>query len=191
MATRSRRRRIVKSRKSQHAVEVQPAERVIEAASPVEVVRDPLEALACQGARLMLSAAMDDEVDAYLGRGRYERSGEFRGYRNGSTPRRLTLGSGTVALDHPRVRDIPDGQEPYESKILRKYQRRSDTIDETFMKRFIEGLATRDFEPSLRLLLGEQTPLSPSVVSRLLQTFRAEYAAFDRRDLSKHTCVYI
>jgi hypothetical protein len=55
----------------------------------------------------MLSMAMDDEVDAYLGRGRYERSGEFRGYRNGSTPRRLTLGSGTVAVAQPRVRRRP------------------------------------------------------------------------------------
>jgi len=32
----------------------------------------------------MLSASVDDEVDAYLGRGHYERSGEFRGYRNGA-----------------------------------------------------------------------------------------------------------
>ncbi len=185
MATTTRRRRIVKSRKSQGVVEVESTE------PAEEVVQDQLELLARQGARQMLSLAMDDEVNAYLGRGRYERSGEFRGYRNGSTPRRLTLGSGTVSLAQPRVRDVPDGQEPYTSKIIRKYQRRSDTIDETFMKLFIEGLATRDFEPSLRLLLGEQAPLSPSVISRLLQKFRGEYAAFDRRDLSEHTFVYI
>ncbi len=93
MATTTRRRRIVKSTKSQGGVEVVTAE------GAVEVVRDQLEALACRGARLMLMGAMDDELDAYLGRGRYERSGEFRGYRNGSTPRRLTLGSGTVVFD--------------------------------------------------------------------------------------------
>jgi hypothetical protein len=51
-----------------------------------------------------------------------------------------------VALKQPRVRDVPPEQEPFESKILRKYQRRSDTIDETFMKLFIEGLATREIE---------------------------------------------
>ncbi|MBN2563770.1 MAG: transposase [Phycisphaerae bacterium] len=79
----------------------------------------------------------------------------------------MTLGSGTVELAQPRVRDIPDGREPCESKILRKHQRRSDTIDETFMKLFIEGLATRDFEPSLRLLVGEQAPLyTPSKAAR-------------------------
>jgi transposase-like protein len=156
-----------------------------------EVVPDQLEALAREGAREMLMTALGDEVDAYLGRERYERGDGFRGYRNGSSRRRLTLGSGTVALQTPRVRDIPPGQEPFESKIIRKYQRRSDTIDETFMNLFVEGLATRDFEPSLRLLVGEQAPLSPSVISRLTQRFKAQYEAFDQQDLSAHTFVYI
>jgi len=138
-----------------------------------EMVRDQLEALARTGAREMLLSALNEEVDAYLGRSRYQRDAGFRGYRNGTTPRRLTLGSGTVELDQPRVRDIPPDQEPFESRILRKYQRRSDTIDETFMKLFIEGLATRDFEPALRLLMGERAPLSASVISRLTQRFRA------------------
>jgi putative transposase len=156
-----------------------------------EVVRDQVEELARQGAQQMLMAALDEEIDAYLGRGRYERSDVYRGYRNGSMPRRLTLGSGTLQLALTRVRDIPPGQEPFESKILRKYQRRSDTVDETFMKLFIEGLATRDFEPALRLLVGERAPLSPSTISRLTQKFKAEYAAFDRQDLSDRKYVYI
>jgi len=156
-----------------------------------EVVADQLESLARVGAREMLMTALSDEVGAYLGRGRYERGDGFRGYRNGTSPRHLTLGSGTVALRTPRVRDTPPEQEPFESKIIRKYQRRSDTIDETFMNLFVEGLATRDFEPSLRLLVGEQAPLSPSVISRLTQRFKAQYEAFDRQDLSDPTFVYI
>lgn len=156
-----------------------------------QVAQDQVEELARRGARQMLMAALGEEVDAYLGRARYERSDVHRGYRNGTTPRRLTLGSGTVELEVTRVRDIPPGQQPFESKILRKYQRRSDTIDETFMKLFIEGLATRDFEPALRLLVGERAPLSPSTISRLTQKFKAEYAAFDRRDLGERQYVYI
>jgi len=156
-----------------------------------EMVGDQVEELARAGAREMLMAALNEEVDAYLGRSRYQRDEAFRGYRNGTTPRRLTLGSGTVELDQPRVRDIPRDQESFESKILRKYQRRSDTIDETFMKLFIEGLATRDFEPALRLLMGEKAPLSASVISRLTQRFRAAYEAFERQDLSELRFVYI
>ena len=59
------------------------------------------------------------------------------------------------------------------------------------MKLFIEGLATRDFEPSLRLLMGERAPLSASVISRLTHLFRASYQAFQQRDLSDHKFVYI
>jgi putative transposase len=155
------------------------------------LVADQLELLARQGAREMLMTALHEEVETYLGRGRYQRQDAFRGYRNGTSPRRLTLGSGTVELQAPRVRDIPRGQEPFESKLIRKYQRRSDTIDETFMKLFIEGLATRDFEPALRLLVGEKAPLSASVISRLTQRFKATYEAFDRQDLSPRRFVYI
>ncbi len=157
----------------------------------VQVVGDQVEELARRGARQMLLAALEDEVNAYLQRDRYQRQAEFRGYRNGTTPRRLTLGSGTVPLDVPRVRDVPAGQAPFESKLLRKYQRRSDTIDETFMRLFIEGLATRDFEPALRLLAGSEAPLSPSTISRLTQQFRTAYTAFDRQDLSERKFVYI
>jgi len=156
-----------------------------------EVVGDQLEALAREGAREMLGRALSEEVDAYLGRGGYERTEEHRGYRNGSVSRRLTLGSGTVELAVPRVRDVPAGLEPYESKIVRKYQRRSDTIDATFMNLFVEGLATRDFEPALRLLMGQEAPLSPSTISRLTRQFKERYDVFDRQDLSGHTFVYI
>lgn len=179
MANRTRRQQVVKQCDSDAA----------DAAR--EIVQDHVEELARAGAREMLMAALNEEVDAYLGRDRYKRAEMFRGYRNGTTPRRLTLGSGTVELDQPRVRDVPRGQEPFESQILRKYQRRSDTIDETFMKLFIEGLATRDFEPALRLLMGEKAPLSASVISRLTHRFRATYEAFEQQDLSVFRFVYI
>jgi putative transposase len=156
-----------------------------------EVARDHLEALARDGARQMLMRALSEEVDVYLGRGRYERTDEYRGYRNGSTARKLTLGAGTIDVSVPRVRDIPEPQEPFESKILRKHQRRSDTIDATFLNLFVEGLATRDFEPALRLLVGQDAPLSPSTISRLTKQFKEQYEAFDQQDLNGRTYVYI
>ena len=179
MATKARGRRIVKELRGDGGAEAR------------EVVEDQLEVLAREGARTMLMTALNDEVEAYLGRTAYQRRDDYRGYRNGTTPRRLTLGSGTIALAAPRVRDVPQRQAPFESKILRKYQRRSDAIDQTYLKLFIEGLATRDFEPALRLLAGAEAPLSPSTVSRLLQQFRGEYEAFDKKDLSSERWVYI
>ena len=55
----------------------------------------------------------------------------------------------------------------------------------------MEGLATRDFEPALRLLVGQDAPLSPSTISRLTKNFKGQYDAFDHQDLSNRKFVYI
>jgi transposase-like protein len=57
-------------------------------------ITDALDQLAREGARLMLERALAAEVDEFLGRERYVRRGEFRGYRNGHG-RARTVGVGT------------------------------------------------------------------------------------------------
>ncbi len=47
------------------------------------VVGDTLEEMVREGARRMLAAALSEEVNGFLGREPYERSDEFRRYRNG------------------------------------------------------------------------------------------------------------
>ena len=51
--------------------------------------------------------ALEEEVSAFLGRERYERGDEFRGYRNGYHPsRELTVGVSAVEVKVPRVSDV-------------------------------------------------------------------------------------
>ena len=57
------------------------------------VVDDTLEAMVREGARRMLAAALEEEVSGFLGRDRYERGEEFRGYRNGYHRSRELSGS--------------------------------------------------------------------------------------------------
>ena len=53
------------------------------------------------GARLVLQRAVEEEVTAFLGRGRYERTPEARGSRNGNRPRQVqTGGRGSAQLTH-------------------------------------------------------------------------------------------
>jgi len=53
----------------------------------------PLELLAREGARLVLSVALEEEVADYLGCQRYERNqGSRRGYRNGHRERQISCG---------------------------------------------------------------------------------------------------
>jgi len=156
---------------------------------------DPLEAFARQGARLMLQAALEAEVNDYLQRPPHQRSQAdegFRGYRNGyAQERTLTVGSGSIKVQAPRVSHTPETQEPFASQILKPYQRRSQTLSEVFPKLFIEGLATRDFEPALRCLLGSEAALSPSTISRLNAQFKGEYDDWLTSSLAALPIVYV
>ena len=138
---------------------------------------------------------MEREVEEYLERQRYVRrldESEFRGYRNGyGRERQVTIGSGTIKVRTPRVSDTPAEQEPFESKILKPYQKRSQKLAELFPKLFVEGLATRDFEPALRCLLGKSAALSPATIVRLNAQFKAEYEEWRQQSLAERRFVYI
>jgi len=156
-----------------------------------EELHDPLESLARLGAQRLLQAALEAEVTEYLQRPRYAHTGVVLGYRSGYLPERaMTLGSGAVPIKVPRVSDEPPGQK-FQSQLVKPYQKCSQTVAALFPKLFIEGLATRDFEPALRALLGAQAALSPSTVSRLNQQFKAEYAAWGQRQLDAEEFVYL
>ena len=156
---------------------------------------DPIEALVRRGAQVMLQAALEQEVQQYLERTRHQRSGneaEFRGYRNGHAQERtVTIGSGTIKIKTPRVSDVPAHQEQFASQIVKPYQRRSKTLEQVFPKLFIEGLATRDFEPALRCLMGEAAALSPATISRLNARFKSEYEDWTKSSLASLPIVYV
>jgi len=61
----------------------------------------------------MLAAALEEEVNAFLGRHCYERGKAFRGYRNGyHSSREITVGLGPVEVQVPRVAKIPSDIAP-------------------------------------------------------------------------------
>ncbi len=64
----------------------------------IESSEDPIEEVARLGARLIIQRAMEDEVTRFLGRGRYERSGEPVAYRNGYEPVTVKASSGAIEL---------------------------------------------------------------------------------------------
>jgi putative transposase len=53
-----------------------------------------------------------------------------------------------------------------------------------FARLYLEGLSSGDFEPAMRLLMGEQATLSASTILRLKEEWRAEYEAFRTRRLT-------
>jgi transposase-like protein len=150
-----------------------------------------LERLARNAAQQMIQHALEMEVSEFLTRGKYAKAAaeDFRGYRNGHHQKRtISTSFGSLEVKVPRVSDT---RQKFESTLVKKYKRRSEGLDCLFPNLFVEGLATRDFEPALRFLVGEQAPLSPSSISRLNKKFKDEYENWLKRDLSKLKIVYI
>ena len=113
----------------------------------------------------MLAAVLEEEVNAFLGRQRYARNREFRGYRNGYHPaREVTVGLGPVEVRVPRVAQVPQevATQGFHSGVVQRYQRASQTTQRLFARLYLEGLATGDFEPVFRELGGRPRPCRPT-----------------------------
>jgi hypothetical protein len=104
---------------------------VLPPTAAVPAPNDVLEMIVREGARKMLQAVLEEEVDEFLGRRRYQRTEEHRGHRNGHLPKRTVgVGMGAVEVRLPRVSDVPNEVSPsgFQSEIVARYQRRSRAI---------------------------------------------------------------
>ena len=153
-----------------------------------------LDELAREGARRMLVAALESEVQGYVERHRgcRDEQGRAEVVRNGrARPRKVTMGSGTVEVAAPRVEDRRAGAK-FTSRILPPYMRRSPKVSEVLPILYLRGLSTGDFREALPVLLGKDAAgLSPANVSRLIGTWEKEYETFGTRNLSAVDYVYV
>jgi transposase-like protein len=151
-----------------------------------------LEQLITEGARKMLQAAIENEVQEYLltYRGRRTDDGQALVVRNGHLPERdLVTGVGPLKVRQPRIRHR-DGQK-FSSAILPKYLRRVPSIDALIPALYLKGVSTGDFSDALVAILGEKAAgLSATNVVRLKATWEQDYQAWRQRDLSQKRYVY-
>ena len=155
-------------------------------------VAETLEELAREGARRMLERALHSEVDAYLGRRRYDRvEDDFSGYRNGyAREREISIGTWSVEVRPPRIADTPGHIPPFRSSILPRGRSLTYPTQRLFARLYLEGLSSGDFEPAFRELLGQRAPLSSSTILRLKEDWRAEYTVWRTRPITERY-VYI
>jgi len=157
-----------------------------------------LEDIVREGARKMLQAALEAEIEEHLARfqGRVDEEGKHQVVRNGFQPERTILtGVGPIAVKRPRVDDrVLDttDEERFTSKILPKFMRRAASIDTLVPVLYLKGISTDDFPKSLEAILGPQAKgLSASTVVRLKEIWTEEYQEWSRRDLSGKRYVYV
>jgi putative transposase len=158
-----------------------------------------LDELAREGARRMLAAALEAEVDDYLVAHAAERDEHGRRLvvRNGHARQREVLtAAGAVAVRAPRVDDRridpPSGERArFRSVVLPPWCRRSPKVAEVLPLLYLHGLSTGDFVPALEAFFGSAAGLSAAAVGRLLTGWQADHEAFCRRDLIDRDYVYV
>jgi putative transposase len=154
---------------------------------------EELDRLVREGARQMIAAMLEGEVNEFLQRARYQRNGTVRGYRNGyASERTIGVGVGAIPIRQPRVSDVPAEIAPdgFHSQIVPRYQRLSASAQNLLTRLYLEGVSTGDFEPVFRSLLGETAPLSPSSIVRLKADWQEEFASWQKRRLDHERYVY-
>jgi putative transposase len=162
-------------------------------------LRLDLDAIVREGARRMLAAALEAEVDDYLAAYAAERDERGRRLvvRNGhARERQVTTAAGAVAVRAPRVDDrrvdpVTGERLGFRSVILPPWCRKSPKVAEVLPLLYLHGLSTGDFVPALEAFFGSAAGLSAAAVGRLLTAWQTDYEVFCRRDLSDRDYVYV
>jgi len=152
-----------------------------------------------EGARRMLAAAIEAEVNAYLAElaDARDEAGRRLVVRNGYHQQRaIATAAGPVQVKAPRVNDkrvdeVTGERKQFSSAILPAWARKTPKIAEVLPLLYLHGMSTGDFVPALEQFLGSTAGLSPATVSRLTATWTEDHKAFQARDLSKEDFVYV
>lgn len=164
---------------------------------PAPACQDVMTEILRVGAQKMLAEMIHAEVDDWLARHAEVRDerGRRQVVRNGYLPEReIATGVGSVKVKQPRVRDRrPEGEaEPFSSKILPPYLRKSKSIEELIPWLYLKGVSTGDFSEALTALLGPDAPgLSATTVTRLKAVWQEEYQQWNQRSLEGKQYVYV
>jgi putative transposase len=155
-----------------------------------EIVRD--------GARVMLAAALQAEVAAYVDahQDQVDDAGHRLVVRNGyHAEREVTTAAGAVPVRAPRVNDKRIDEQTGERKrfcsaILPAWARKSPQVAEVLPLLYLHGLSSSDFGPALEQFLGSGAGLSPATITRLTTQWQDDAAAFNARFLTDTDYVY-
>jgi len=177
-----------------------PQIRLIEKPCPVpsSSAKDTLTEVIQEGARKMLAAALNAEVEEYLEQFRADinAEGHRRVVRNGFMPARTILtGVGPLEIKQPRVADdgVDEGGERrrFRSKIVPPYLRKTKGVEDLIPWLYLKGVSTGAFSEALSALLGPEVKgLSASTVTRLKEQWAEDFRYWNHRSLQGKRYVY-
>ena len=126
--------------------------------------------------RVLTQELLEAEVEAHLGAGRYERTSERSGQRNGYRERTWDTRVGSIGLRVPRVRDSS-----YFPTLLEPRTRAERALVAAIQEAYVQGVSTRRVDALVQAL--GMAGISKSQVSRLCQELDGVVAQFRGRRL--------
>jgi transposase-like protein len=133
--------------------------------------------------RSFIEQLLEEELDAALGRGRYERGASSNGRRHGHRPRQLVTTFGPLSLSVPRARLADEaGEQEWQSTLLPAYRRLSRRAEALIAEAYLAGMNTRRVRRALAKLF--EGHIGKDIVSRAWQKTRAAWQAWQERDLA-------
>lgn len=166
---------------------------------PESFIDDPITEILRNGARRLLAAALEAEINAFVEQysGLLDDEGKKRITRNGYLPERnLQTGIGPVKIRAPRACDRKGekghNKIKFTSTILPAYLRKTKSMETLIPWLYLKGISTGDFTDALSALVGPDAPgLSASTISRLKTVWEDDYQRWQNRDLTGKRYVYI
>ena len=142
-----------------------PQDNVIEFKKPESFVEDPITEVLRNGARKLLTEALEAEIESFLYQ--YKNLKDAKGRKritgNGYLPEReIQTGIGQVPVKVPRARDRDPDKESgpirFRSSIIPPYLRKTRSMEELIPWLYLKGVSTGDFSDALAALVGKEAP---------------------------------
>ena len=118
--------------------------------------------------KCVVEAMLDGELTSHLGYLPHDPAGHGTGNsRNGYTAKKVQSKDGVLELEVPR-----DRNGSFEPQVLRKGQRRMDSMDEVIITLYARGLSTRGIQEELKEMYGAE--VSPTLISHVTNSVLEE-----------------
>ena len=164
-------------------------------ADPWKGFNDPLTQMLRDGARILISSAVEHEFEEAMKEleDRRLEDGRAAVVRNGHLPQReIQTSIGPVTVKIPKMRSRDGSPVAFHSALVPPYVRKSASLEAALPWLYLKGLSTGEMGPALEALVGPDAKgLSPGTVSRLKRKWTQEHDIWRKRDLSGDRWVYI
>lgn len=102
-----------------------------------DLIKNTLKDLVRDSVEETLNALLDHEADELVRAGKYERTGDRKGYRSGHYERNFGTTSGEVKLRVPKLKGIQ-----FETAIIERYKRRECSVENREIRRCTKAIGT-------------------------------------------------